>query len=595
MPPVTSDTVRWYDANAPELARSYEAIRAEQLHAWVADLLPAPGGLALDVGAGTGRDAAWLATRGLDVVAVEPSRAMREQAATLRPGSSVRWIDDSLPELRSVIRTGLSFDLVLASAVWMHVPPGERERAFRKLVTLLKPGGCLAITLRSGPPGDGRAMHAVSPAEIERLARAHGAFVERRVDAADGMGRTGVSWVQMALRLPDDGTGALPLIRHTILNDSKSSTYKLALLRAVGRVADGAAGFARTDEDGFACVPLGLVALYWLRLFKPLLAADLPQSPENRGLARLGFVGDGYRALIGVSHLDLRVGMRFAGDRATALHRALADASRTIVKMPATYLTYPGGNRLESARPSGAPVFPARKFAVRHRPRNALVLDAPTLWSFGELRVPLPLWKAMQRFDAWIEPAIVAEWTRLMHRYAQGQGRTLPAHGLAAATAWIDPARDVRLPRELALRTMTGAPLHCVWTGKRLNERSLDIDHCFPWSAWPCDQLWNLMPAHRDVNQRLKRDRLPGDAALSQARDRIAEWWMRAYLASGEPLAQRFETEARAGLPSIGTTSFGMDEVFDAVRLQRLRLRQDQGIPEWDGNAGPSGISLTRA
>jgi hypothetical protein len=31
------------------------------------------------------------------------------------------------------------------------------------------------------------------------------------------------------VRLPDDGSGALPLLRHIILNDDKSSTYKLAL------------------------------------------------------------------------------------------------------------------------------------------------------------------------------------------------------------------------------------------------------------------------------------------------------------------------------------------------------------------------------
>lgn len=49
----------------------------------------------------------------------------------------------------------------------------------------------------------------------------------------------------MALRLPDDGTGALPLLRHVILNDQKSATYKLGLLRALCRAADGAAGPAR--------------------------------------------------------------------------------------------------------------------------------------------------------------------------------------------------------------------------------------------------------------------------------------------------------------------------------------------------------------
>jgi hypothetical protein len=50
-------------------------------------------------------------------------------------------------------------------------------------------------------------------------------------------------------QLPDDGTGALPLLRGIILNDDKSSTYKLALLRAILRVADGTPSLAAECAD----------------------------------------------------------------------------------------------------------------------------------------------------------------------------------------------------------------------------------------------------------------------------------------------------------------------------------------------------------
>jgi hypothetical protein len=49
---------------------------------------------------------------------------------------------------------------------------------------------------------------------------------------------------------------------------------------------------------------------------------------------------------------------------------------------------------------------------------------------------------------------------------------------------------------------------------------TLDIDHLFPWAAWPCSDLWNLPPVHRIVNQKFKRDRLPSAATLSRAEDR---------------------------------------------------------------------------
>ena len=264
---------------------------------------------------------------------------MLAKGQRLHPSPSIRWISDSLPGLDSLFRLGLSFDLILLSAVWMHVPPADRARAFRKLVTLLKPGGCIAITLRHGPAEPERGVHNVSQAEIEHLARAHGAFVERAADGKDELGRSAVTWTQLAVRLPDDGSGALPLLRHIILNDDKSSTYKLALLRALCRIADGAGGYARDTDDGHIAVPLGLVGLYWVRLFKPLLAGGLPQNPTNQGDERLSFVKDGFRKLNGVSHLDLRIGMSFGADRSAALHSALRDACDTITRMPALYMT----------------------------------------------------------------------------------------------------------------------------------------------------------------------------------------------------------------------------------------------------------------
>ncbi len=244
----------------------------------------------------------------------------------------------------------MAADLVLVSGVWQHVAPTDRPRAFRKLAALLRSGGLLAITLRHGPSGDDRRMHPTSRGEIEELALATGMVVERVVPAADTMGRSGVTWTNMALRLPDDGPDALPLLRHLVLDDQKSSTYKLGLLRALCRVAESSGGLAREIGDEAVNLPLGIVALTWLRLYLPLVRANLPQMPNNRGADGLGFAREGFRALLdgAAGPLDLRIGAIFTGDRATAVNAALWDAADTIAKMPATFLTYPNG---------GGPIF----------------------------------------------------------------------------------------------------------------------------------------------------------------------------------------------------------------------------------------------
>ncbi len=65
--------------------------------------------------------------------------------------------------------------------------------------------------------------------EVEKLALSHGLAVIRVTRANDQLGREGVTWQTVCLQSPDDGLGALPLLRHVIINGSKSSTYKLAL------------------------------------------------------------------------------------------------------------------------------------------------------------------------------------------------------------------------------------------------------------------------------------------------------------------------------------------------------------------------------
>jgi SAM-dependent methyltransferase len=182
--------IPYYNTHAPALAQQYEALPAASVHSWLVDLLPKTKTLALDVGAGSGRDAAWLASLGFEVIAVEPSAGMRAEAQRLHHSAQIQWLDDSLPDFQVTQRLGLSFDVILLSAVWMHLPPADRPRAFRKLITLLKPGGLLALTLRLGPAAPERAMFEVSEHEIETLAKNHGAFIERRVLSSDQGGRT---------------------------------------------------------------------------------------------------------------------------------------------------------------------------------------------------------------------------------------------------------------------------------------------------------------------------------------------------------------------------------------------------------------------
>ena len=197
--------VPYYDVHAQQLTEQYESLEAHAVHQWLMDLLPTGvNSRALDVGAGSGRDAAWLVSRGFEVWAVEPSELMRQEAQKRHAKASITWLDDHLPELEqtriAASQQGVSFDFILMSAVWMHLAPQQRATAFKNLMGLMAEGGILAVTLRCGPAPAEREMYEVTEEEIRKLSAEFGATVLRCLSAPDQSGRSEVSWIQMVCR-----------------------------------------------------------------------------------------------------------------------------------------------------------------------------------------------------------------------------------------------------------------------------------------------------------------------------------------------------------------------------------------------------------
>lgn len=67
-----SENIKYYSTHAEKLADQYNSVAFEKVHAdWLSEI--PEKGFVLDVGAGSGRDARFLAVKGLSVVAVEPA------------------------------------------------------------------------------------------------------------------------------------------------------------------------------------------------------------------------------------------------------------------------------------------------------------------------------------------------------------------------------------------------------------------------------------------------------------------------------------------------------------------------------------------
>lgn len=189
-----------YGTRAADLAAQYESITFEDVHRDVLHLFPAEPSHVLDIGAGSGRDAAALALRGHRVVAVEPTQELRAEGQRLHPLPTLQWLDDQLPELLVVRNLKQRFDVILLTAVWMHLDAAERKTAMCAIASLLRVGGIVVMSLRHGPIPDGRRMFDVSADETVALGEQAGLGIHHCSEREDMLGRADVSWSFVALK-----------------------------------------------------------------------------------------------------------------------------------------------------------------------------------------------------------------------------------------------------------------------------------------------------------------------------------------------------------------------------------------------------------
>ncbi|WP_081926467.1 MULTISPECIES: class I SAM-dependent methyltransferase [unclassified Alteromonas] len=204
---VLKTTISHYSANAEHYYSLYQSISADSVHGYLEQALAnTPPSTALDVGAGSGRDANWLAAKGWQVTATEPAEALLKLAKQ-HSKEKVTWCNAALPALANLPTAHQykhkhqHFDLILLSAVWMHLPINDRPRAIKRLAELLSAHGRMYISLRFGPSDPERPMYPVSYEELQALAAENGLTARNLnpVPSKDGLKRSDVEWVTVEL------------------------------------------------------------------------------------------------------------------------------------------------------------------------------------------------------------------------------------------------------------------------------------------------------------------------------------------------------------------------------------------------------------
>lgn len=105
-----------------------------------------PPGRALDLAAGEGRNALWLAGRGWQATAVDFSGVAMERAAELaaqRLGADAGRLTTIQADLLTWTPEPAGFDLVLAA--YLHLVPEQRTPVMRRAADAVAPGGTLLV------------------------------------------------------------------------------------------------------------------------------------------------------------------------------------------------------------------------------------------------------------------------------------------------------------------------------------------------------------------------------------------------------------------------------------------------------------------
>jgi len=171
------------------------------VHGHIMPLMPRPPARVLDIGAGTGRDAAGLAELGYLVTAVEPTAELRTRAQQLHVSPWITWLDDSLPDLCIIAASGETFDVVMLTAVWMHLDATQRRHAMPAVAALVRPSGLMTLSLRHGPVPAGRRMFEVTAEETIALAQTEGLTCIQRLEGGDSLfNRSDIRWDRLVFR-----------------------------------------------------------------------------------------------------------------------------------------------------------------------------------------------------------------------------------------------------------------------------------------------------------------------------------------------------------------------------------------------------------
>ncbi len=360
-------------------------------------------------------------------------------------------------------------------------------------------------------------------------------------------------------------------ISKIIERDSKTTTYKFALLRGVIDIIQDNSPFI-IYSNGRVNFPLGLLVEKWMLYYYPIFESS-EYIPQINGEANLAFVIQfkkiisEYNSIGGFSafYNDLKnkgIPKNLHSDF-VSLARKIKD---TITRMPMKYIGRSISNDYYS-------IF-QYKSGTKSKISNSI--DAEFLINnFGTFSIPNDYYEAFQVLGSFIsgQDSILFKWAE----FSVSASRKNLSIEKVVSEVLKSPIteRDVAESKQIFKSILKKeGKVYCVWTGKPIT--SYDVDHLIPFSIWKNNDLWNLLPSEAKTNNQ-KRDKIPAIELIEKRKGLIFHYWE--LLNENQP--QRFQKEIQITLLGNNPFSAWKETAFEHLQSSCNYLISNRGYAEW--------------
>jgi len=360
-------------------------------------------------------------------------------------------------------------------------------------------------------------------------------------------------------------------INHIIEHDATSSTYKYALLKATIDAVQKYEHLITIDRSSVS-IPLGLIVDAWIVDYMPFVFANVKQ--QHSGLVFDKEIEAHYRNIFQILGLQRCDNWHYAytlfvksykesivlnTDLANEFFKLSKKIARKIVTMP---MKYTGKSAYSVFQPAILRFGHIKKDILPSRDTGSYIN------LYGTFDISLEHYYIFRYLghSLYGTSTIQSKW---INKTLSLNQESYQKNDIEMMVGKVFDQRDTTTARELLHEAK-----ECVWSGEHLTGSSMDIDHLLPYSIWFNNDLWNLLPAKRAINQ-YKRDKIPS-SSLIRKRAKIIKYYWQVYETKKKQL---FRSQLSLSLGAgFNHDTIDYDRAIDSLCAKSDYLIYDRGI-----------------